>query len=311
MPQSRPEAVIVTGGDAKYFPLIEDLAASVRAHRPAAAMGFSVIDAGLEPAQMDHLARRYGARIIDAGWEFAEAERLAGGLKHVKMSVVRAFLDRHHPQAELIAWVDADAWIQDMGPIDLMFAAAAQDRLAIVSQTSRYAGVAMTLNWTALGMARVRSILYKNSRNARYPETICRRLGDKPTLNSGVLALRQGAPHWEAWRGRMGQALRQGARVFTVDQLSIGLMVYIDGLPVELCPETCNYMGPWKASADGQRLVEFYTPYAPIGVVHMAGQDAMRADPRLTINIPTVDGGVIARSLRRPAWVAEPGVTSP
>jgi hypothetical protein len=161
----------------------------------------------------------------------------------------------------------------------------------------------MTLNWTLLGMARVRSILYKNSRNARYPEAICRRLGDKPTLNSGVLALRQGAAHWAQWRARMGEALSKGARVFTVDQLSIGLMIYIDGLPVELCPETCNYMGPWKASDDGTRLVEFYTPYRPVGVVHMAGQDAMRADPRLTIEIPTVSGATLQRSLRRPAWL--------
>jgi hypothetical protein len=295
------ERVIVTGGDAKYFPLIEDLCESVRAQRDAAAMGLVVIDAGLEPAQCAHLSARYGARVIKVGWEFPEAEARAGGKEYLKMSVVRAFLDRHCPDAALIAWVDADAWIQDFGPLDLMFQAAQEQRLAIVSQTSRYSAVSMTVQYVGLGLARVRSILYKNSRNAGLPEDVCRRLGDKPTLNSGVFVLAREAPHWEVWRARMGEAIRRG-RVFTVDQLSIGLMIYIDGLGVELCPETCNYMGPWKASADGRSLVEFYTPYARVGVVHMAGQDAMRADPELTIPIPTVGGGEIRKSLRRAAW---------
>lgn len=295
------ERVIVTGGDAKYFPLIEDLCESVRAQRDAAAMGLVVIDAGLTADQCAHLSDRYGARVIKVGWEFPEAEARAGGKEHLKMSVVRAFLDRHCPEAAFIAWVDADAWIQDFGPLDRMFEAAARHRLAIVSQTSRYSAVSMTIQYVGLGLARVRSILYKNSRNAGLPEAICRQLGDKPTLNSGVFVLAREAPHWDVWRARMGEAIKRG-RVFTVDQLSIGLMTYVDGMPVELCPETCNYMGPWKASADGTSLVEFYTPYARVGVVHMAGQDAMRADPGLTIPIPTVDGREIHKSLRRAAW---------
>jgi len=295
------ERVIVTGGDAKYFPLIDDLCLSVRAQRDAKAMGLTVIDAGLTPDQCTHLRDRYGAAVIKVPWEFPEAEARAGGKEHLKMSVVRAFLDRHHPDANIIAWVDADAWIQDMAPVELMFQAASQGKLAIVSQTSRYSSVSMTIQYVGLGLARVRSILYKNSRNAGLPEAICRKLGDKPTLNSGVFALARSAPHWDVWRARMGEAIKRG-RVFTVDQLSIGLMIYADGMPVELCPETCNYMGPWKASDDGATLVEFYTPYAPVGVVHMAGQDAMRADPKLTIPIPQVSGGVLHRSLRRAAW---------
>jgi lipopolysaccharide biosynthesis glycosyltransferase len=298
-----PEKMIVTGGDAKYFPLIDDLAASVRHHRDAQAVGLCIIDAGLEPDQCAHFAARYGAKVIRVPWEFPAAEARAGGKEYLKMSIVRAFMDRHNPEAELIAWVDADAWVQDFSALDLMFDAAKQNKLAIMSQNSRYSEVSMMVQWIALGAARVRSILYKNSRNAGYSEAICRKLGDKPTLNSGVLALARGAPHWEVWRRRMGEALNMRARVFTVDQLSIGLMTYIDGLPVELVPEVCNYMGPWKVSADEKTLVEFYTPYRPVGVVHMAGLDEMRVRPELTMDIPTVDGRIIKRSLRRAAWV--------
>ncbi len=293
--------VIVAGGDAKYFTLLEDLAASVREFRDAAALGLTIIDAGLEPAQAAHLARRYGARVITIGWEFPEAEARAGGKEHLKLALVRAFLDKHNPDADLIAWVDADAWVQDIAAIDTLFEAAALNRLAIISQTSRYSSHTMRLEWVGFGMARVRSILYKNARNAGLPEALARRVANKPTMNGGVYALAREAPHWEVWRARMGQVLRKG-RVFTADQLSIGLMIYVDGLPVELCPETCNYMGPWKASADGRTLVEYYLPNRPVGIVHMAGQDAMRENPDLAIAIPTVDGQVIQRTLRRAGW---------
>ncbi|MCQ4162110.1 glycosyl transferase [Roseomonas sp. GC11] len=295
--------VIVTGGDARYFPLLEDLAASIRDQAAGAALGLSVIDTGLTREQGEHLARRYGARILQTGWEFPEAER-----RHErpsdKLSVARAFLDRYHPEADLLTWIDADAWVQDMAPLSGMFGAAERGRLAIVSQTSRYAQNTMSVQWlsVALGLARVRSILYKNGRNAGLPLAVCRRLGAKPTLNAGCFTLARNAPHWDAMRRHMAVTLRRG-RVFTVDQLAIGLAAYMDGLPVELCPETCNYMGPWRASDDGRTLVEFYTPYNPVGIVHMAGLDAMRADPSVTMEIPMVSGGSLARSLRRGAWI--------
>src|SRR5262245_44083338 len=42
---------IVTGGDAGYYPLIEELAQSVRDRRDAAAVGLAVIDGGLTAEQ--------------------------------------------------------------------------------------------------------------------------------------------------------------------------------------------------------------------------------------------------------------------
>jgi hypothetical protein len=53
----------------------------------------------------------------------------------------------------MIAWVDADAWVQDIAGLDLVFRGAETGRLAIVSQTSRYAEVAMSLKWAPFGYA--------------------------------------------------------------------------------------------------------------------------------------------------------------
>lgn len=302
----KPPIRVFSGGDAKYFPLIEDMVASVREFATAQEVGISLIDGGLEPAQAEHLAKRYGADIIEGGWGFEEAKAKSGGKKWLKTATMRSHLDQYAEGADIVAWIDGDAWVQDwIGP-KLLFEAAAMKRLAIISQTSRYAGQTMRVQW--LGpipdVARVRSILYKNARNAHFPEKVARAIGTKPTLNGGIYAMATDAPHWEVWRRRQLEAIRGGCNVFSSDQLSIGLMVHYDGLPAELCPEICNYMGPWKASDDGKSLVEYYTPYAKVGIVHMAGQDAMRAGLHVTAPIATITGETIHRSLRRPAWRA-------
>ena len=305
-----PERVIATGGDAAYFPLVDELCASVRAARDADALGLCVIDGGLEPAQAAHLHARWGARILQVGWDFDIPARRVRGREHLKVLTARTFLDRRLPEAEVIVWIDGDAWVQDMAAVDLLAQGAQLGSIAVVSQTSRYSRVAMSLRWGPFGWAQVRSQLYKNARRAGLGEALARRIGDRPTFNAGVFALARDAPHWAAWRARLGECLRRG-RVFTSDQLALGIMVHVDGLPAELMPETCNYMGPhWTASADGRVLVERYLPNAPVGIVHMAGYDAMRLDPRLAIDIPTLSGASVRRSLRRSAWAGE-GVSAP
>lgn len=293
---------VITGGDSKYFPLIEDLVASLRGFRDESRLGVYVMDAGLEPAQCEHLATRYGARVLNVGWHFDVSAAKVRGREHLKVQIARTFLDEYVPDADLLAWIDADAWVQDIAALDLAFEAAALGRLGIVSQTSRYSDRAMSLRWGMFGYAQVRSILYKNARRAGLGEKQARVLGDRPTLNSGVFALARGAPHWNAWRARQKEVLRRG-RIFTSDQLSLGLAVYVDGMPVELLPETCNYMGPWTCTADETTLVEGYLPNRPVGIVHMAGHDEMRRDLSIGVPIRTLDGRTINRSLRRPAWV--------
>jgi hypothetical protein len=293
---------IVTGGDAGYFPLLEELAQSVRDLRSADALGLAVIDAGLEADQKRRLAERYGARILEVGWGFDVPASKVRGREHLKVQIARSFLDQHLPDADLIAWVDGDAWVQDMAGLDLMFGAAERGRMAIVSQAGRYSTNTMTLKWGAFGYAQVRSILYKNARRARLPERLARQMADKPTLNSGVFALRRDAPHWAAWRARQQEALKAG-RIFTSDQLGLGLAVYVDGLPAEHAPEICNYMGPfWTCTEDETLLVERFIPNAPVSVVHMAGYDEMRRDLSVTVPVQTLDGRTVQKSLRYSAW---------
>ena len=301
-----PEHVIVTGGDAAYFPLIDELCASVRAFRDAQALGLVVIDGGLLAEQKAQLQSRWGARILEVGWDYDIAPGRVRGREHLKVLTSRTFLDQRLPEAEVIVWIDGDAWVQDIAAVDLLVQGAQLGSIAVVSQTSRYSDRVMSLKWGAFGWAQVRSQLYKNARRAGLGEALARRVGDRPTFNAGVFALRRDAPHWAAWRGRLGECLKRG-RVFTSDQLALGIMVHADGLPAELMPERCNYMGPlWTCDAAQTTLVERYLPNAPVGIVHMAGYDAMRRGLEITAPIRTVDGREVARSLRRPAWVSRP-----
>ena len=300
-PMSR--RTVVTGGDANYFPLIEELCASVRHFRDATALGLVVIDGGLEAGQMEHLTTRYGARILQVGWGFDIHPSRIRGREHLKVLTSRTFLDQHLPDSDVIIWIDGDAWVQDISAVDMLCQGAERSGLAVVSQTSRYSQVTMTLQWAAFGYARVKSQLYKNARRAGLSEALARQVGDKPTFNAGVFAIRQDAPHWTAWRERQAEVIVKG-RVFTSDQLALGLIVHADGLSVELMPEICNYMGPfWCCDADESALVERYIPNTPVGIVHMAGYNDMRKDLGITTDIRTTDGRTVAKSLRRPAWV--------
>ena len=297
-----PSTHIVTGGDAGYFPLVDELCASVRVARSAEEIGLVVIDGGLRPEQQAHLATRWGARILQVGWDYDIPARRVRGREHLKVLTSRTFLDQRLPEAETVVWIDGDAWVQDIAAVDLLVRGAALGRIAVVSQTSRYARLAMSVKWGPFGWAQVRSQLYKNARRAGLSEALARKVGDKPTFNAGVFALRRDAPHWTVWRARLGECLKRG-RVFTSDQLALGIMVHADGLPAELMPETCNYMGPlWTCDAAATTLVERYLPNAPVGIVHMAGYDDMRRGLEITAPIRTLEGREIARSLRYPAW---------
>ncbi len=296
---------VVTGGDANYFCLIEELCASIRHFRDADALDLVVIDGGLEAQQMEHLVSRYAARILQVGWGFDIHPSRIRGREHLKVLTSRTFLDQHLPDSDVIIWIDADAWVQDIAAVDMLCAGAERSGLAVVSQTSRYSQVTMTVEWAAFGYAKIKSQLYKNARRAGLPESLARQVGDKPTFNAGVFALRRDAPHWDAWRKRQAQAIVKG-RVFTSDQLALGLIVHADGLPVELAPEICNYMGPfWCCNADETLLVERYIPNTPVGIVHMAGYNEMRKDLGITTDVRTVDGRTVGKSLRRPAWVKD------
>jgi len=293
--------IVITGGDARYEPLIRELVASIRALKPAVEdCPIGVIDAGLTDEQTARL-RAEGVQVVTPPWPVDLPDRRLRGRTYLKANLAKLHLPSYFPDYETVIWIDADAWIQDFAAIELLHRGAAKGRFAIVAQFGRYTETELRLNWLFGPFARVRSIHYKNASRAGLSGAQCRELAARPTLNAGAYALRADAPHWASFQAWQTRILKKG-RVFTSDQLAMACAVYLDGHPVELLPEWCNYYGPWRFDPERNELVEFYLPHRRLGVVHMAGEDKMRADPSVLRPVLDTDDREHMLSLRYPAW---------
>lgn len=292
--------IVVTGGDSRYCPLIRELIASLRALKPAAECPIGVIDAGLTAEQIRAL-KAQGAAVVTPPWPVSiPAHKLLNRI-HLKANLAKLHLPTYFPGYDTVIWIDADAWVQDWEAVEMLRRGAALNRFAIVAQFGRFSETELRLNWLFGGFARVRSILYKNSSRAGLTTAECRVLATRPTLNAGAYALKADAPHWEAFQRWQKRVLRKG-RLFTSDQLAMAGAIYLDGLPVELLPEWCNYIGPWRFDPERRELVEYYLPNRRLGIVHMAGEDAMRADPSVLRPVLDMQDRPHQLSLRHPAW---------
>lgn len=292
--------IVVTGGDSRYHPLIRELIASLRALKPAAECPVGVIDAGLTDGQIAEL-KAQGAAVVTPPWPVSIPAHKLRNRIHLKANLAKLHLPTYFPGYDTVIWIDADAWVQDWEAVEMLRRGAALNRFAIVAQFGRFSETELRLDWLFGRFARVRSILYKNSSRAGLTTTECRALTTRPTLNAGAYALKADAPHWEAFQRWQKRVLRKG-RLFTSDQLAMAGAVYLDGLPVELLPEWCNYIGPWRFDPERRELVEYYLPNRRLGIVHMAGEDAMRADPSVLRPVLDMQDRTHQLSLRYPAW---------
>lgn len=292
--------ILISGGDATYYPMLLELIASVRRFPQGRDCPFGIVDAGLTTAQRAHL-EAIGCTVVTAEWHYDFPAGRIRDRGYLRANIAKLFLPDYFPGYEVLVWIDGDAWVQDWEAVDLYIRAARRGRFGIVAQTGRYRQGELTVKWLLGGIARVRSILYKNGRRAGLPADILRPLAVRATLNAGAYALRADAPHWAAFRKWQDRVIHKG-HIFTSDQLAMALAVYVDGLPLELLPDWCNYMGPWRFDPAVDRLVEFFLPHRPLGIVHLAGLDRMRRDPACTLPVLDLEDRPHELTLRYPEW---------
>lgn len=293
--------MIITGGDETYATLIEELVQSIRDKPQGKEVEIGVLDGGLSAEAVHRFESDYRCHMITPPWEYELPKRRVRGREYLRVELAKAFLDRYFPDPEVLLWIDADAWVQDWHAIDWLTKSAQLGNLAIVSQVSRLSDQVVRVRWNWLRQPVVKGILYKNAKRAGLPRLIQRQLAARPTLNAGVYALRQDAPHWEHWRTHQARVLPKG-RIFTASQLAIGLMTYVDRLPHTPLPVTCNYMGPWRFDEQRRHFVEYHFPYRKCGIIHMAGEDEMRRNPDHRVEVPDLEGRMHSLSLRYAHW---------
>ena len=288
---------IVSGGDTKYFQLLKELAHSVRDKPEGKDINIVFLDGGLSKENINYF-KNLNINVINPGWCNSLAERRARGRDFLKINIAKLYLDQLIPNTEIIIWVDADAWIQNFEFINLYNLVARKNKLAIVSQASRLQPQHIQYRkWFFHQLVELRNILYKNARRSGLKISEIKSLQARPTLNAGSYALHIDAPHWKQFRFWQNEILKKG-RLFTSDQLAMGLTIYHDNFSYEALPDICNYMGPWRYSNEDNVFVDYYAPYNPVSVMHLAGQDLHRSDLDHKVDILDLDDKKIQKSLR-------------
>jgi hypothetical protein len=278
--------LIVSLADKGYFPLLRDMVLSVRAHRRDVAIG--ILDLGFEPAQRDWLAARV-EHLVTPDWDvdFPQRERTPNFLK---AAVARPFLPRHFPGYEMYLYIDSDAWLQRWETVELYCSAAGRERIAITPEIDRAYKrhykrpklLGMTYAWR----------LYREAFGWRAAD----RLGRNPVVNCGAFALHREAPHWEAWQRVLARVL-QRTRFFPAEQIAMNYLIFAERMPANFLPAYCNWMpGDAQPALDTAHgvFVEPYAPHEPIGIMHLAGDEAKNH----VFQLATLDGSTVETKLR-------------
>lgn len=289
----------VSSADKNYFPLLIEWVASLQRFHALADHDICIFDAGLELQQCEKL-EQMGCKIIEPDWPCKISSWKIRGRNYLKSCVCRPFIPKIFPGYDLYIWLDCDTWLQTEEAIDLLIRGANKNALAIAPQVDRNMQRMMRVSWLGPFVKKIRSFYYSNARRA-FSRKIARELCARPLLNAGVFALRADAPHWEAWQELITKALKKG-RVFTAEQLSLGVLVYLKGYKVELLPSWCNWLCEiiphW--SEEEETFVEPSLPHHPISVLHLCGLDDMRRNRSITEDVITTTGETVNKTLRYP-----------
>jgi len=260
------KTVIISAGDAVYFPLLKGLIISIHQQRPNAEIALGVLDVGLEPRQIEEL-RGLGVQVVAGQWDFNFAGREEIG-RWFQAMTCRCQLPKYFPDFELLIWIDADAWLQDWRAIELLCRAAERERLAIVPELHRsYAHVYHMGDFNHDHLYDVYRMSFVDE-HARF-------LAASPVINSGVFAMRHDSPTWQTWAKWMAITLRPNGAVPNKmsEQSALNAAFYFDRVAIVPLPAWCNWMcGQALPAFDGvaKKLVEPVIPYEPISIVHVS-----------------------------------------
>lgn len=296
----------VTGANDAYFPMVMELIHSIQSVVKPHLEEFDicVMDTGFSDAQRQHI-QKHVRHVISPDWPCTIAEHRIRGREYLKSCVCRPFINKIFPGYDIYIWLDADSWVQDWSAIDLLIRGAQKSYLAICPQADRAYGKAMRLKWLGPFPWKARSFYYSNGKKA-FGGKVARALFPYSALNVGVFSLSGDAPHWQRWQTLIVQALKKG-KVFTAEQLTMGMAVYLEGYTAEFLPAYCNWLCDTQPAWDkeNKKFTEPFLPHHPIGIMHLSGYDKMRLDRSIKVDSPTTCGQTVSLCYRYPDFDGE------
>jgi len=296
--------VIVSLADFNYFPLLVELINSIKRFKESNNVAICILDAGLTIDQKEILSTRVD-EIKSAEWDIEVPDSKVKGREWLKSQVSRAFLPKYFPSYEKYLWIDCDAWVNDWKSIEIYFKACDDGKLGITQTIGPGYKTTSRVNWVIGKLAIIKSQNFKHAVKSNICYTKARKLAFAPHINIGVFSLEKNSTSWNSWQKNLEQTLKSGD-IFGSEQLAMNMSVYIDGIETEFLPLNCNWITSNllpKFDEENSTFVEPFLPNYKIGIMHLAAgiwkdKKDMRLNKEITIDIKTLEGKTLSKSLR-------------
>ena len=301
---------LVSGSDANYYPLLREWIESVRRFDESKDMDICVIDAGLKEEQINEL-KELGIKSVNPDWPTKLPEKKIHGKEYLKACVCRPFIPKLFPGYDIYMWMDSDTWVQDWNSVALYLRSAKEkpDRIAITNGADRHYQRQVRIKWLWRWPYRVASFYFSNG-IAAFGFKTAKALAAQYVLSAGCFAIHAKAPHWKRWQEILLKALVKG-RVFPAEQLSLGILVHLEGYKAELLPAYTHWLCGTTPLWDSEKkqFIEPFLPNMPLGVLHLVGVGDMRLNRDLKMSYETTTGSSVEMNIRYPDFNG--GIVSP
>jgi hypothetical protein len=296
--------VIVTLADSNYFLLLDELIDSFKRYEESNNVAVCILDAGLTEEQKEKLSLKVD-EIKSAEWDIEVSRSKVKGREWLKSQVSRAFLPKYFPSYDKYLWIDCDAWVNDWKAIELYFKACENGKLGITQTVGPGYKITSRVKWVFGKLAIIKTQNFKHAIKSNINYSKARKLAFAPHINIGVFSLEKNSVAWKSWQKNLEQTLKAG-EIFGSEQLAMNMSVYIDNIETEFLPLNCNWiisnLLP-KFDEENSTFVEPYLPNYKIGIMHLAAgiwkdKKDMRLNKEITIDIKTLDGKTLSKSLR-------------
>tara|TARA_B100001029_G_scaffold312_1_gene223 strand:- start:804 stop:1715 length:912 start_codon:yes stop_codon:yes gene_type:complete len=296
--------VVVSLADSNYFPLLDELINSIKRFNESNEIAICILDAGLTEKQKESLSTKVD-EIKAAEWDIEVPDSKIKGKEWLKSQVSRAFLPKYFPDYEKYLWIDCDAWVNTWETVELYFKACENGKVGITQTIGPGYKITSKVNWVFGKLAIIKSQNFKHAVKSNISYDKARKLAFAPHINIGVFSLEKNSPAWKSWQENLRQTLKAG-EIFGSEQLAMNMSVYIDNIETEFLPLNCNWITSNllpKFDEDQECFVEPYLPNYKIGIMHLAAgiwkdNKDMRLNKEVTIDIKTIKGKVLNKSLR-------------
>lgn len=294
----------VCGSDSNYFPMLLEWVHSIRSFPQSEGMDICVLDVGLSEDEVAILTPLV-TTVKKAEWPAKIPDYKIKGREFYKACVNRPFLKDYFPGYDIYFWMDADTWVQDWKAVEFFLEGARRKKMTVTGQSDRSYPKGMRVKWIGDWPWKVRGFYYTNARKAFGIKT-AQEIFPYHVILAGAFCLHADAPHWEKWQELLVKALKKG-KVFTAEQLTLGMMVHLEKYPLEVLPAYLHWLCEFKPLWDEERQlwVEPYLPHEPLGILHLSGYDKMRVDRSDTTDFQTIQGGTVEKSYRYAAFDGE------